>query len=71
MSKDFLTFLRAFVGTAASIALAFLLVMGVFGMIDLWDSVRPAHLVCVKAHDEFHQTDNGTLIQVCDLYLSK
>jgi hypothetical protein len=69
ISSDFMTFLRFITGCALLVALGALVTLLVFGLIDLRYTIWPDHpLSCVSAHDEFHQTDNGTQIRICDRY---
>lgn len=63
---DFLKFMVAVLLAAAVVVT---ITAGYFGMAALHDHIWPPHhLVCIHAHDEFHQTNGGTKVRVCDEY---
>lgn len=69
MTDDFATFLRVLVGVVLAGVVIGLGVLATIGIEDVW-ATQP-QLVCVKAHDEFHQTDNGTKVRLCDEWVRR
>lgn len=67
LSDDLMSFLRGLTGIALAAVLICLLILAGFGLTVLHNRMLPT-LTCVQAHDEFHQTEGGTQVRICDKY---